>query len=78
MASLAGVSRGMVRGRVVMAPAYAAKPAGVKMTFRRARRRPPGLRLALNKRPGPHYMPPIMSQNPPLLRPDLAPSPIFD
>ena len=61
-----------------MAPAYAAKPAGVKMTFRRARRRPPGLRLALNKRPGPHYMPPIMSQNPPLLRPDLAPSPIFD
>jgi len=33
--------------------------------------------LALNKRRDPHYMP-RMSQNPPLLRPDLAPAPIFD
>ncbi|GLK63081.1 ribosomal protein S12 methylthiotransferase RimO [Paracoccus kondratievae] len=33
--------------------------------------------MALNKRRDPHYMP-RMSQNPPLLRPDLAPAPIFD
>lgn len=33
--------------------------------------------MPLNKRRAPHYMP-AMSQNPPLLRPDLAPAPIFD
>ncbi|CQR85382.1 ribosomal protein S12 methylthiotransferase [Paracoccus aminovorans] len=34
--------------------------------------------MPLNKQAAAHYMPRIMSQNPPLLRPDLAPSPIFD